>query len=83
MGAYAAGKAGLLALLRSIGQEEPEVHTLALIPLGTLDTPGNRAAMPEVDPTTWIDPKCMAEAVVFALTCGGGRIEELRFHPPG
>lgn len=82
MGLYAAAKAGVLALLRTIAAEEPHVRAIALIPQGAIDTPGNRAAMPGTDPETWIDPAELAAATLFAVgRSPRGRIIELQVLP--
>ncbi|HEV7264738.1 MAG TPA: SDR family oxidoreductase [Falsiroseomonas sp.] len=39
----------------------------AVLP-GTIDTLQNRAAMPEADPTRWLRPEQVAEAMVFLLS---------------
>ena len=31
----------------------------------TLDTPANRAAMPEADPSRWVSPDALAEVIGF------------------
>jgi NAD(P)-dependent dehydrogenase (short-subunit alcohol dehydrogenase family) len=31
----------------------------------TIDTPANRASMPEVDPATWTRPESIAETLIF------------------
>lgn len=83
MGLYAAAKAGVIALMRSIAAEEPQVRPIVLIPKGAIDTPGNRAGMPDADPNTWIDPAELAAAVVFAATRSArGRLLELQIYPP-
>ncbi|MCJ7733515.1 MAG: SDR family oxidoreductase, partial [Anaerolineales bacterium] len=32
---------------------------------GTIDTPENRQAMPDVDPARWVTPKSLAEVISF------------------
>ncbi len=81
LGAYAAAKAGVLALLRSIGAEEPAVRVLALVPMGAIDTPANRAAMPGADPSKWIKPEALAAATIGALSLAGGKHLELPVYP--
>jgi NAD(P)-dependent dehydrogenase (short-subunit alcohol dehydrogenase family) len=39
----------------------------ALLP-GTIDTPQNRAAMPEADTSRWVAPAQLAEAAAFLLS---------------
>ncbi len=81
LAAYAAAKAGVLALLRSLAEEEPELRVLALVPMAAIDTPGNRRAMPDADPTRWIQPRALAEATLAALRLSGGRLLELPIYP--
>ncbi len=81
--AYAASKAALEAYLRSVRAEvEPSgVGVSILIPQGTLDTPANRAAMPDADATAWIQLEALAEAAWFlASRPARGRVSELAIH---
>jgi NAD(P)-dependent dehydrogenase (short-subunit alcohol dehydrogenase family) len=83
MGAYAASKAALEGYLRSVRAEvEPHgVGVSLLVPEGTIDTPANRASMPDADRAGWIDPTALAEATAFLLARGPrGRVAELRVH---
>lgn len=50
--AYLASKAALAALMKSIAVENPGI-TANLVTPGTMDTPANRAAMPDADFTQW------------------------------
>ncbi|WP_439596300.1 SDR family NAD(P)-dependent oxidoreductase [Falsiroseomonas sp.] len=69
MAAYAASKAGVLRLVEAYAEElKPAgLRVNALLP-GTLDTPQNRAAMPEADPAGWVAPAQVAEAACFLLS---------------
>jgi NADP-dependent 3-hydroxy acid dehydrogenase YdfG len=81
---YAAAKAGVVAYLRSLDKElaEQGVRTLVVYPMGTLDTPGNRDAMPDADPAAWIDTAALADAIVHALTLGPrARVKRLEVWP--
>lgn len=81
---YAAAKAGMVAYLRSLDKElaEQGVRTLVVYPMGTLDTPGNRDAMPDADPAGWIDTAALADAIVHALTLGPrARVKRLEVWP--
>lgn len=66
MAAYSASKAALLRLTESLSEEVKGygITVNAVIP-GTIDTPQNRAAMPEVDPSTWVSPAAIAFAILF------------------
>jgi len=81
--AYAAAKGAVLGYLQSLRSEvEPRgVGVSALVPMGTIDTPANRGAMPGSDPAQWIDAGELAEAIHFLAGRGArGRIAELRVH---
>ncbi len=86
MPAYAAAKSALTGYLRSVRAEvEPQgVGVSVLVPMGTVDTPANRAAMRDTDPASWIDPDELAAAAAFLAGRGGrGRVRELRVYAPG
>jgi hypothetical protein len=40
----------------------------------TMDTPGNRAAMPNVDPKTWVPVTAVADAVAALAAASAGYI---------
>lgn len=86
MTTYAASKAALTAYLRSVRAEVASrgVGVSVLVPMGAIDTPANRAAMPGADPDGWLDPAALAEAAEFLVTRGPrGRVHELRVHADG
>lgn len=66
MGAYAASKAGVERLTEALAAElrDSNVTVNAILP-GTIDTPANRAAMPDADVTRWVEPEAVADVVVF------------------
>jgi NAD(P)-dependent dehydrogenase (short-subunit alcohol dehydrogenase family) len=67
--AYAASKAAVVALAQAAAAEvQPYgVRVNAVLP-STLDTPANRAAMPGVDPSTWVDTRALADVILFLLS---------------
>lgn len=69
MGAYAAAKGAVLRLTESLADElkADGVRVNAVLP-GTIDTPQNRAAMPDADPSVWVKPTEVAEAILFLLS---------------
>ncbi|MBB6099337.1 NAD(P)-dependent dehydrogenase (short-subunit alcohol dehydrogenase family) [Deinobacterium chartae] len=82
---YTASKSAVAALLRSLDAElaGTGVGAGVLYPMGTIDTPANRAAMPGSDPERWIDPGELARAALFMLSAPEqGRVRELAVHPP-
>jgi len=86
MPAYGAAKSALAGYLRSVRAEvEPKgVGVALLVPMGTVDTPANRASMPTADRTGWIDPDELAAAAAFlAGRSARGRVRELQVYGPG
>jgi NAD(P)-dependent dehydrogenase (short-subunit alcohol dehydrogenase family) len=69
MGAYAASKAAVSRLTESLAAEElPHgVRVNAVLPV-VIDTPPNRATMPDADFASWATPREVAEAVLFLLS---------------
>jgi NADP-dependent 3-hydroxy acid dehydrogenase YdfG len=86
MGLYAAAKAAVTAYLHAIDDElGPQgIRTAVVYPLGVVDTPANRSSMPDADPSKWIDPGEIANALLFAATRGPrGRLTDLPVAPAG
>lgn len=84
MPAYGAAKSAVVGYLRAVRAEVEAkgVGISILYPMGAVDTPGNRHAMPGGDPTRWISRDALAEAVLFlANREAGGRVPELQIYP--
>ncbi|PZN99122.1 MAG: NAD-dependent oxidoreductase [Alphaproteobacteria bacterium] len=66
MGAYAASKAAVHRLTESLAEElkTTSVTVNAVLP-SILDTPRNRADMPDADPSTWVAPADLARVMLF------------------
>jgi len=66
MGAYVASKSAVIRLTESMSAElrERGINVNCVLPT-VIDTPENRAAMPEADPTRWVAPADLANAIVF------------------
>jgi NAD(P)-dependent dehydrogenase (short-subunit alcohol dehydrogenase family) len=66
MGPYAASKSGVQRLTESLSEEVKDrgITVNAILP-GTIDTPRNRADMPEADFTRWVSPAAIAAVIVF------------------
>jgi len=64
--AYAISKAAVAALTRAAADDVREhgVTVNAIAP-STIDTPANRKAMPDVDPSRWVKPEEIAATLVF------------------
>ena len=69
LAAYSASKASILRLTESLSDEVKAagIRVNAVLP-GTIDTPQNRQAMPEADPTTWVKPEEIAEVIAFLVS---------------
>lgn len=71
MVAYAASKAAVAAMTGSLAGELKGAGILvnAIVP-STLDTPANREAMPDADPSKWVDPRAAADTVAHLVSPG-------------
>jgi len=66
--AYAASKSAVVALARATAEEvlEHGVRINAILP-STMDTPANRAAMPDADPSKWVTTESASSVIAFLL----------------
>lgn len=65
MGPYAASKAGVHRLTEALAAElKGKVTVNAVLP-STIDTPANRASMPNADFHTWVTPEEIANVILF------------------
>jgi NAD(P)-dependent dehydrogenase (short-subunit alcohol dehydrogenase family) len=69
MAAYAVSKVAVHAFVRVLADENRDlgVRFNAVLP-GTIDTPANRRAMPDADPSKWTSPGAIARVMVFLLS---------------
>ena len=66
--AYASSKRALLQLTESLAAELRAHHiTVNAVLPGTIDTEGNRKAMPNADFTRWVAPTDIARVIVFLV----------------
>jgi NAD(P)-dependent dehydrogenase (short-subunit alcohol dehydrogenase family) len=66
---YNVSKAALLSLVRTIAEENKTSGITANIVLpGTMDTPANRAAMPDADFSHWVQPSQVAALLVHLVS---------------
>ena len=66
MGGYAASKSAVHKLTESLAAElaDKDITVNAILP-SIIDTPANRADMPDADHSTWIQPAAIAEVILF------------------
>jgi len=66
MGAYCAAKSAVIRLTESMAAELREQNTNVNCVLPSIiDTPQNRAAMPDADPARWVAPQKLAAVIAF------------------
>lgn len=66
MGAYVAAKSGVARITETMSQElrARGINVNAVAP-SIIDTPANRAAMPDADPAQWVSPQDLAHVIRF------------------
>lgn len=69
MGAYAASKAGVTRLTEALAEElkDRAITVNAVLP-SIIDTPANRADMPDADFSRWVAPDKLAAVIAFLLS---------------
>lgn len=69
MGPYAASKAAVARLTEALAEEfkESGLTVNAVLP-SIIDTPRNRADIPNADVTRWVKPEAIAEVIAFLLS---------------
>lgn len=66
MAPYCVSKAAVITLTESLAAEHKDSGiTVNCILPGTVDTPQNRAAMPDQDHTKWVPPAALADVILF------------------
>jgi NAD(P)-dependent dehydrogenase (short-subunit alcohol dehydrogenase family) len=69
MGAYTASKAGVAKFTEALAEElkDHNITVNAVLP-STIDTPANRADMPNADFSRWVTPQALADVIMFLLS---------------
>jgi len=69
MGAYTASKAGVAKLTEALAEEVKDhgITVNAILP-SIIDTPANRADMPNADFNRWVPARAIADVIVFLLS---------------
>lgn len=66
MGAYGAAKSAVMRLTEALAAElGPHGINVNCVLPGVIDTPPNRAAMPDADPARWVRPEDLAAVIRF------------------
>ncbi len=74
-GVYAASKAALMRICEASSEEhKANGVTVNCIMPGTIDTPQNRGAMPNANPSAWVAPADIAAVVAFLLSRQAGAV---------
>lgn len=73
LSAYAVAKSAVIRLTESMSAElrESGINVNCVMP-SIIDTPENRAAMPDADPRRWVAPAALADVIMF-LSSDGAR----------
>ena len=83
---YGASKGAVAGYVKSLDRERAEdgLRATVLYPMGVVDTPANREAMPDADPATWIEPRELADSMLHLATrTPRGHVRELKVHATG
>ncbi|MVM34343.1 SDR family NAD(P)-dependent oxidoreductase [Spirosoma sp. HMF4905] len=75
--AYALSKSLIfeLASLVNAHGKDKQISATVIVP-STIDTPINREAMPDADPTKWVKPEDISKTIAFVLSDTGRTINE-------
>jgi NAD(P)-dependent dehydrogenase (short-subunit alcohol dehydrogenase family) len=75
IGAYCAAKAVVVRLTEAMAAElkDANIRVNCVLP-STLDTPQNRADMPDADPTKWVAPADLAETIAYLASSAANAI---------
>jgi NAD(P)-dependent dehydrogenase (short-subunit alcohol dehydrogenase family) len=68
MGPYAASKAGVHRLTEALAAEWKGKITVNAVLPSIIDTPANRASMPQADFGKWVAPQELAEVILFLIS---------------
>jgi NAD(P)-dependent dehydrogenase (short-subunit alcohol dehydrogenase family) len=73
--AYTVSKAAVITLTQALAQEvRPHGITVNAVAPSTMDTPGNRAAMPDADRSGWVSTDAVAAVIAFLAGDDAGAV---------
>jgi len=70
--AYTVAKAAVITLTQGLARELPPGVTVNAVLPSTMDTPGNRRAMPDADRSTWVSTDAVAEVIAYLASASAG-----------
>ena len=75
MGAYCASKDVVIRVTEAMAAElrDSNINVNCILP-SIIDTPQNRADMPNADPARWVAPEALADVMVFLASEGARAI---------
>ncbi|WP_194714767.1 SDR family oxidoreductase [Noviherbaspirillum soli] len=75
MAAYCASKDAVIRITEAMAAElkDKRINVNCVLP-SVIDTPENRAAMPDADPGRWVSPDALAEVIAFLASEGARAI---------
>ena len=74
-GVYAASKAALVSLVRTVARENGDRRIAANVVLpGTMDTPANRASDPRADFSKWVNPCQVSKLLVHLASDAAAQV---------
>ena len=75
MAAYCASKDAVIRITEAMAAElkDQQINVNCVLP-SVIDTPENRAAMPDADPGRWVAPEALAEVIAFLASDGARAI---------
>jgi NAD(P)-dependent dehydrogenase (short-subunit alcohol dehydrogenase family) len=75
MAAYCASKDAVIRITEAMAAElkDKRINVNCVLP-SVIDTPENRAAMPDADPGRWVGPDALAEVIAFLASDGARAI---------
>jgi NAD(P)-dependent dehydrogenase (short-subunit alcohol dehydrogenase family) len=72
--AYTVAKAGVITLTQAFAREVARGITVNAVLPSTMDTPGNRTAMPDADRSEWVSTEAVAEVIAYLASERAGMI---------
>jgi NAD(P)-dependent dehydrogenase (short-subunit alcohol dehydrogenase family) len=73
--AYTVSKAGVITLTQALAREvRPHGITVNAVLPSTMDTPANRAAMPDADRSGWVSTESVAEVIAYLASDQAGAV---------